>query len=107
MYIYKDVITVEEGKRNGQPCIRGMRIAVSDIFRMLKSGMSVEDILGDFPELTVNDLEVTLASRNFLMDYLNQKLHEELENVQLVKRYAYDDFTRFSQRKLLTNKPKI
>ena len=50
MYIYKDIITIESGKRSGKPCIRGMRITVEDILRYLASDMSFEEILEDFPE---------------------------------------------------------
>jgi uncharacterized protein (DUF433 family) len=60
MYIYKDIITVEEGKRSGKPCIRDMRITVEDILRWLASGMSFDDILSDFPELTQQDLQAAL-----------------------------------------------
>ncbi|MBC7387727.1 MAG: DUF433 domain-containing protein, partial [Opitutaceae bacterium] len=44
MYIYKNIITVESGKRNGKACIRGMRITVEDILRWLASGMTFEQI---------------------------------------------------------------
>lgn len=60
MYIYKDIITIESGKRSGKPCIRGMRITVEDVLRWLASGMSFEDILEDFTELTRQDLVVAL-----------------------------------------------
>jgi len=52
MFIYKDIITIEDGKRGGKPRIRGMRITVEDILRWLASEMSVDDILNDFSELT-------------------------------------------------------
>lgn len=60
MYIYKNIITLEPGKRGGKPCIRGMRITVEDVLRWLASGMSFEDILLDFPELTREDISVAL-----------------------------------------------
>lgn len=60
MYIYKNIITLEAGKRGGKPCIRGMRITVEDILRWLASGMSFEEILTDFPELTREDISVAL-----------------------------------------------
>ncbi|MEM8528212.1 MAG: DUF433 domain-containing protein [Bacteroidota bacterium] len=56
MYIYKNVITVEQGKRSGKPCIRGMRITVEDILRYLASEMTIEEILEDFSELTKKDI---------------------------------------------------
>ncbi len=56
MYIYKNIITIEQGKKSGKPCIRGMRISVEDILRYLASGMSVDEILSDFPELNKEDI---------------------------------------------------
>jgi uncharacterized protein (DUF433 family) len=47
-----DLITLEPGKRSGRPCIRGLRITVYDVLSMLSSGMSQQEILEDFPELT-------------------------------------------------------
>lgn len=60
MYIFKNIITIEPGKRGGKPCIRGMRITVEDILRYLASGISIEEILADFPELTREDVLVAL-----------------------------------------------
>lgn len=56
MVDYKQVITIEPGKRGGKPCIRGMRISVNDILGWLASGMTIQDILNDFDELTENDI---------------------------------------------------
>jgi len=58
---YHDVITIEPGKRSGKPCVRGMRITVSDVLEYLASGMTEEEILSDFPELTQNDIRACLA----------------------------------------------
>jgi uncharacterized protein (DUF433 family) len=58
---YKDIITIEEGKRGGKPCIRGMRITVYDVLDYLASGMSKEEILNDFPYLTEEDILACLA----------------------------------------------
>lgn len=60
MYIYKNIITIENDKRGGQPCIRNMRISVADILNMLASGMHFEEILNDFPELTQEDIQAAL-----------------------------------------------
>ncbi len=57
---YKNIITIESGKRGGKPCIRNMRITVYDVLNWFASGMSREDILEDFPELTDNDLTAAL-----------------------------------------------
>ncbi len=54
-------ITIEPGKRSGQPCIRGMRITVYDILSYLASGMTQEEILEDFPYLEKEDILAALA----------------------------------------------
>lgn len=56
-----DRITLEPGKRGGRPCIRGLRISVYDVLAMLSSGMSQQEILEDFPELTHEDVMAVLA----------------------------------------------
>jgi uncharacterized protein (DUF433 family) len=58
---YSKIITIEPGKRSGKPCIRGMRITVTDILEYLASGMTEEEILADFPDLTAEDLKASLA----------------------------------------------
>ncbi|HEY9793357.1 MAG TPA: DUF433 domain-containing protein [Candidatus Obscuribacterales bacterium] len=58
---YRDIITIEPDKRSGKPCIRGLRITVSDVLEYLASGMSVEEIVKDFPDLTVDDIRACLA----------------------------------------------
>jgi uncharacterized protein (DUF433 family) len=50
-------ITIEPGKRSGQPCIRGLRITVWDVLGWLGSGVSEEQILADYPELEPADLQ--------------------------------------------------
>lgn len=61
MVNYKNIITIEPGKRSGKPCIRGMRITVYDVLGWLSIGMSIEDIIEDYPELTKEDIFATLA----------------------------------------------
>jgi uncharacterized protein (DUF433 family) len=58
---YRTIITIEPGKCGGMPCIRGMRITVSDVLGYLASGMSVDEILADFPDLTREDIQACLA----------------------------------------------
>jgi uncharacterized protein (DUF433 family) len=58
---YEEIITIEPGKRGGQPSIRGMRITVADVLSSLASGMSEDQILSDFPELTRDDIRACLA----------------------------------------------
>ena len=58
---YTKIITIEPGKRSGKPCIRGMRITVSDVLEYLASGMTEAEIIHDFPELTQEDVRACLA----------------------------------------------
>jgi uncharacterized protein (DUF433 family) len=58
---YRKIITIEPDKRSGQPCIRGLRMTVQDVLDYLASGMSVEEILADFPDLTEEDIRACLA----------------------------------------------
>ena len=58
---YKKIITIEPGKRNGKPCIRGLRITVYDVLDYLAGGMTEDEILKDFPELTKDDIRACLA----------------------------------------------
>jgi len=57
---YRKIIKIEKGKRGGQPTIRGLRISVSDILKWLASGMNIDEIIKDFPELTANDIKAAL-----------------------------------------------
>ena len=58
---YRNIITIEPDKRGGRPCIRGMRITVYDVLGWLAAGMSGEEIIDDFPELTKTDIQAALA----------------------------------------------
>lgn len=58
---YRTLITIEPGKRGGKPCIRGMRITVSDVLSYLAAGMTPEDVRADFPSLTHEDLIACLS----------------------------------------------
>lgn len=62
---YSKLITIEPGKRSGKPCIRGMRIAVQDVLEYLAGGMTEDEILRDFSELTRVDIQ---ACRAFAAD---------------------------------------
>ena len=63
---YHERITIEPGKRSGKPCIRGLRIIVYDILEYLASGMSMEEILDDFPELDRDDILAALGFAKIL-----------------------------------------
>ncbi len=53
-------ITIEPGKCGGQPCIRGLRMRVTDILELLSAGASFEEILADYPLLERDDLFAAL-----------------------------------------------
>jgi len=57
----RTLITIEPGQRGGKPCIRGLRITVYDVLEYLASGMSEDEILSDFPDLTREDIRACLA----------------------------------------------
>ena len=57
---YRDRITIDPNKRGGKPCIRGLRITVYDVLEHLASGMSEDEILRDFPDLTREDIKASL-----------------------------------------------
>lgn len=53
-------ITQIPGQCSGRPCIRGMRIRVSDILEMLSLNVSTDEILADFPDLEPEDIQACL-----------------------------------------------
>lgn len=57
-------ITIEAGKRGNKPCIRGLRITTYDIMGWLNSGMTVEHIISDFPELNKRDIQSCIDFMN-------------------------------------------
>jgi uncharacterized protein (DUF433 family) len=58
---YRQRITIEPGKRSGKPCIRGLRITVYDVLDYLAAGMTDQEILGEFPDLELEDIRAVLA----------------------------------------------
>jgi uncharacterized protein (DUF433 family) len=58
---WRSRITIEPGKRAGKPTIRGLRITVSDVLDYFASGMTEDEILRDFPDLTREDIRACLA----------------------------------------------
>ena len=53
-------ITFNPLQCGGRPCIRGMRIRVTDVLEMLASGVSESQILMDFPDLEREDIRACL-----------------------------------------------
>lgn len=58
---YAKIITMDPGRRSGKPCIRGLRITVTDVLDYLAGGMTQQEILSDFPDLTETDIRACLA----------------------------------------------
>jgi uncharacterized protein (DUF433 family) len=58
---YAKIITIDPGRRSGKACIRGTRITVYDVLDYLAGGMTEEQILADFPDLTETDIRACLA----------------------------------------------
>lgn len=58
---WRSRIAIEPGKRGGRPCIRGMRITVYDVLSYLAAGMTVAQVLDDFPYLTMEDIQACFA----------------------------------------------
>jgi len=58
---YQKIITIEPDKRSGKPCIRGTRMTVTDVLEYLAGGMTQEELLAEFPDLTVEDIRACLA----------------------------------------------
>ncbi|HLU08631.1 MAG TPA: DUF433 domain-containing protein [Oceanobacillus sp.] len=61
MIDYKNIITLEPDKRGGKPCIRGLRITVYDVLSYLAAGMTIDEIISDFPSLTRDDILACLS----------------------------------------------
>ncbi len=58
---YHDRIVINPKIRSGKPCIINTRIAVADIFDYLGGGMTIEEVLDDFPDLTLEDIQACFA----------------------------------------------
>lgn len=58
---YKNIISINPEIRFGRPCVRNTRISVFDVLSYLASGMTEEEILSDYPELTAEDIKACLA----------------------------------------------
>lgn len=58
---YRKIITIEPDKRSGKPCIRGTRMTVTDVLEYLAGGMTQDELLREFPDLTEEDIRACLA----------------------------------------------
>jgi uncharacterized protein (DUF433 family) len=57
---YRQRISIDPLIRSGKPCVRGTRIAVADVVDYLAGGMSIDEVLDDFPDLTNEDIQACL-----------------------------------------------
>lgn len=85
-------ITLEPGKRGGKPCIRGLRITVYDVLGYLAAGMSMAEIVADFPELSEEDIYAALA-------YAAEREHRLLPSDASVRPAAQDRLVALRQPK--------
>jgi uncharacterized protein (DUF433 family) len=53
-------ITADPGQCGGRPCVRGMRIRVTDVLDLLAAGLTAEEILGELPDLEMEDIQACL-----------------------------------------------
>lgn len=58
---YSKIITIEPDKRSGKPYIRGTRMSVTDVLEYLAGGMTPDELIEDFPDLTIEDIRACLA----------------------------------------------
>jgi uncharacterized protein (DUF433 family) len=62
-------ITIEPGKRSGRPCVRGIRITVSDVLQLLSEGLTTEQVLEQMPDLEPDDVNACLSYAARYMDH--------------------------------------
>lgn len=61
MKSYSEIISINPSVRSGKACVRDLRITVSDVLGYLASGMTIQEIIIDFPQLTKEDIQACLA----------------------------------------------
>ena len=64
-----DRITVDPEQCGGRPCVRGMRIRVSDVLDLFAAGLSASEILEEMPDLEADDLQACLRFASHYLDY--------------------------------------
>lgn len=69
MNAISDRITINPKQCGGRPCIRGMRIRVSDVLDLFASGLSNEEILAEMPDLEMEDLNAVLRYAALKLDH--------------------------------------
>jgi uncharacterized protein (DUF433 family) len=66
---WKQRITINPEQCGGRPCLRGMRIRVTDVLNLLASGLSTTQILEELPDLEKEDVEAALRYASFKLDH--------------------------------------
>ncbi|HZV68382.1 MAG TPA: DUF433 domain-containing protein [Saprospiraceae bacterium] len=84
-------ITIEPGKRGGKPCIRGMRITVDDVLGYMASGMTQEQIIEDFPELTKEDIQACIDYKTYSIDQFVGLLKEQAPSREELKKWKEEE----------------
>jgi uncharacterized protein (DUF433 family) len=69
MAILEERITVDPEQCGGRPCIRGMRIRVSDVLDLLANGLTPEQILEELPDLEMEDIRACLRFASHRLDH--------------------------------------
>lgn len=62
-------ITVDPEQCGGRPCIRGMRIRVTDVLNLLANGLTFEEVLAEFPYLETEDIQACLRFASRWLDH--------------------------------------
>ncbi len=88
---YKKFITIEPDKRGGKPCVRGMRITVYDVLGYLASGMTHDQIIEDFPELTKEDIKACLSYRTYSPDQFVGILKDQAPSREELKKWKDEE----------------
>ena len=64
-----DRITVDPEQCGGRPCVRGMRIRVTDVLDLLASGLTQQEVLEELPDLTAEDVQACLRFASHRLDH--------------------------------------
>jgi uncharacterized protein (DUF433 family) len=62
-------ITIEPGKRGGRPCVRGIRVTVTDVLELLANGLTPQEVIKQLPHLELDDVRACLAYAARYLDH--------------------------------------
>jgi uncharacterized protein (DUF433 family) len=69
MPVLEERITVDSEQCGGRPCIRGMRIRVSDVLDLLANGLTPQQVLDELPDLEMEDISACLRFASRRLDH--------------------------------------